>query len=79
MSSQLRSWNLFEFLTFFLPALFVSYLQIQQTKKHVKLHNFCKAISSQYSKSQGKGGLRLRPAVFQTRPETYETETRLET
>jgi len=40
--SRLRSCNFFEFLAFFLPALVVSYLQIQQTKNKLIYKSFPK-------------------------------------
>jgi len=68
---RILSWNFVELRTFTLPALVVSYLQMQQTKHTLKYRSSSK---QDYCSIQS-----LRTLGFWPRPVTFETETRHET
>jgi len=62
MSSPLHSRNFFEYLAFFLPALIVSYLHIQQTKSMLKYQSLLSHIVAVFK-------------VSRQSPLTFDTET----
>jgi len=70
MSSPPRNWIFYEFLAIYPPALFVSFLQIQQTKNTLNHRNFTKSYRCSIESLKTTGKWR-RPVA-----ESCETGTR---